>query len=108
GTYSDGKLYTRAKDRAGVSEVLADLVRFGGPPDIESEARPHVGSNRLPKVLTALRGHLESTGVRYLFESEAAGLRVEGGRVRAVRLRGGGEIEADAVVLAVGHSARDV
>ena len=108
GTYSDGKLYTRAKDRAGVAAVLADLVRFGAPEEIEIESRPHVGSNRLPKVLTALRAHLESAGVEYLFETEMAGLRVEGGRVRAVRLAGGGEIAADAVVLAVGHSARDV
>ncbi len=51
GTYSDGKLYTRAKDRAGVAEVIADLVRFGAPAEIEAESRPHVGSNRLPQVL---------------------------------------------------------
>ena len=51
GTYSDGKLYTRAKDRGGVAEVIADLVRFGAPADIAVEARPHVGSNRLPRVL---------------------------------------------------------
>jgi len=108
GTYSDGKLYTRAKDRSGVAEVLADLVRFGAPDDIEIESRPHVGSNRLPKVLTALRAHLEAEGVRYRFETELAGLRVEGGRVRAVRTSAGDELEADVVVLAVGHSARAV
>src|SRR6185436_6154341 len=108
GTYSDGKLYTRAKDRAGVTAVLADLVRFGAPEEIEVESRPHVGSNRLPKVLTALRAHLERAGVEYAFETELAGLRVEGGRVRGVRLAGGGELPADAVVLAVGHSARSV
>jgi uncharacterized protein len=108
GTYSDGKLYTRAKDRAGVAAVLSDLVRFGAPGEIEIESRPHVGSNRLPKVLTALRAHLEGAGVEYAFETELAGLRVEGGRVRGVRLAGGGELPADVVVLAVGHSARSV
>jgi uncharacterized FAD-dependent dehydrogenase len=108
GTYSDGKLYTRSKDRAGVASVLADLVRFGAPEEIEIESRPHVGSNRLPKVLTAVRAHLEGAGVEYAFETEMAGLRVEHGRVRAVRLAGGGELPADAVVLAVGHSARSV
>ncbi|HEY0713318.1 MAG TPA: FAD-binding protein [Polyangia bacterium] len=108
GTYSDGKLYTRSKDRAGVARVLADLVRFGAPPEIEIESRPHVGSNRLPKVLTALRTHLEESGVVYRFETEAAGLRIEGGRVRAVALRGGDELAADVVILAVGHSARSV
>ncbi len=106
GTYSDGKLYTRSKDRAGVAGILADLVRFGAPAEIESDARPHVGSNRLPKVLTGLRTHLQAQGVAYAFDSEAVGVRVQGGSVRAVRLRGGGELPADVLVLAVGHSAR--
>jgi uncharacterized FAD-dependent dehydrogenase len=108
GTYSDGKLYTRTKDREAVAEVLADLVRFGAPADIEIEARPHVGSNRLPKVLTALRAHLEAAGVTYRFDTELAAVEIAGGRVRAVRTVAGEELPADAVVLAVGHSARDV
>jgi uncharacterized FAD-dependent dehydrogenase len=108
GTYSDGKLYTRAKDRGGVAEVLADLVRFGAPADIAVDARPHVGSNRLPRVLQALRVHLTGLGVDYRFETSVAGLRGAGGRVRAVRLEGGDELPADVVVLAVGHSARAV
>jgi uncharacterized FAD-dependent dehydrogenase len=108
GTYSDGKLYTRSKDRAGIAQVLADLVRFGAPADVEIESRPHVGSNRLPKVLTALREHLERAGVVYQFDAEVVGVRAERDRLRALRLRGGGEIEADVAVLAVGHSARAV
>jgi uncharacterized FAD-dependent dehydrogenase len=108
GTYSDGKLYTRAKDREGVAAVVADLARFGAPAEITVESRPHVGSNRLPRVLTALREHLQAAGVTYRFETEVAGLRTERGRVRAVRLEGGDEVPADAVVLAVGHSARRV
>jgi hypothetical protein len=108
GTYSDGKLYTRSKDREGVARVLADLVRFGAPAGIEVDSRPHVGSNLLPKVLTALRLHLEALGCAYRFETDASGLRCERGRVRAVRLRGGDEIPADVVVVAVGHSARPV
>ncbi len=108
GTFSDGKLYTRSKDRGAVAGVLADLVRFGAPSDVEIDARPHVGSNRLPKVLTAMREHLEGLGVSYRFEAEATGLRLDRGRVRAVQLPGGDEIAADVVVLAVGHSARSV
>jgi uncharacterized FAD-dependent dehydrogenase len=108
GTYSDGKLYTRAKDREGVAEVLADLVRFGAPADVAVEARPHVGSNRLPRVLQTLRDHLVGLGVEYRFETTVTGLRAAGGRVRAVRLAGGDELPADVVVLAVGHSARSV
>jgi uncharacterized FAD-dependent dehydrogenase len=106
GTYSDGKLYTRSKDREGIARVLSDLVRFGAPPAIEVEARPHVGSNLLPKVLTALRGYLEGAGVSYRFENEVVGLRAAGGRVRAVQLRSGEELPADVLILAVGHSAR--
>jgi uncharacterized FAD-dependent dehydrogenase len=108
GTFSDGKLYTRAKDRGAIAEVIDDLVRFGGPSDIAVDTRPHVGSNRLPRVLTALRAHLAGLGVEYRFETTVTGLDVAGGRVRAVRVEGGGDIEADAVVLAVGHSARAV
>jgi uncharacterized protein len=108
GTYSDGKLYTRSKDRPAVARILADLVRFGAPADIEVDARPHVGSNRLPKVLTALRAHLESIGVTYRFGIEVTGVRLDQGRVRAVEINGSDEIGADAVVLAVGHSARSV
>ncbi len=108
GTFSDGKLYTRAKDREAIGAVIADLVRFGGPAEIAVETRPHVGSNRLPRLLTALRTHLTELGVAYRFETSVVGLRSAGGRVRAVQLDGGDEIEADAVVLAVGHSARGV
>jgi uncharacterized protein len=108
GTYSDGKLYTRAKDRDGIAAVIRDLVRFGAPADIEVDSRPHVGSNRLPKVLTALREHLERAGVTYRFESEVTGLRVAQGRVRGVDLAGGDEVPADVVILAVGHSARSL
>ena len=82
GTYSDGKLYTRAKDRGGVAEVIADLVRFGAPDEIAVESRPHVGSNRLPRVLAALRDHLATLGVEHRFEASVAGLRTDA-RARA-------------------------
>jgi len=108
GTYSDGKLYTRTKDRKAVDGVLADLIRFGAEPDIAIESRPHVGSNKLPKVLTALRIFLESRGVIYKFSSALADVVVENGRVCVVRTSDGDEIPADAMVLACGHSARDV
>ena len=108
GTFSDGKLYTRSKDREAVASVLRDLVRFGAPSDIEVESRPHVGSNRLPKVLTSLRQHLEGLGVEYRFSADVARIRSDRAGVRGVVLRDGDEIEADAVILAVGHSARSI
>jgi uncharacterized FAD-dependent dehydrogenase len=108
GTYSDGKLYTRTKDRKAVDRVLADLIRFGAEPDIAVESRPHVGSNKLPKVLTALRTFLEGRSVSYRFSSALADMVVEQGSIRAVRTSDGDEIPADVVVLSCGHSARDV
>lgn len=108
GTFSDGKLYTRAKDRQAVNSVLQDLVRFGAPDEIAVESRPHVGSNRLPKVLTALREHLEGQGVLYRFAADVTAIRFDRRGVQAVQLAGGDEVPADAVVLAVGHSARTI
>jgi uncharacterized protein len=108
GTYSDGKLYTRADKRGPVDVVLRTLVAHGAPAEILVEARPHVGSNRLPAVVTRLRGTLEAAGAVVRFEARVADLHVDGGRVRGVRLASGEEIEADAVVVAAGHGARDV
>jgi uncharacterized FAD-dependent dehydrogenase len=107
GTYSDGKLYTRSKDRVGVAGVLADLVALGAPADITIDARPHIGSNLLPRLLEALRSRLQGLGVHYQFDCLCTGLRAEQGRIRAVQTSAG-EIPADLVVLAPGHSARDV
>ena len=112
GTYSDGKLYTRATKRGNVRDVLEILALHGAPEGILVEARPHIGSNRLPKVVTALRERLEAVGQRFRFGARVAGLLTalegEKRRVTGVRLADGSEIGADAVVLATGHSARDV
>jgi uncharacterized FAD-dependent dehydrogenase len=112
GTYSDGKLYTRATKRGDVQRVLAILIQHGAPADIAIDARPHIGSNRLPKVISALRDHLSQVGVTFQFETRVAGLDIKEDvvprAVRGVRCSSGECIGADAVVLATGHSARDV
>ncbi len=109
GTYSDGKLYTRANKRGDVRDVIEILVDCGAPDDILIDARPHIGSNRLPKVVTAMRERLEQVGVEFRFESRVAGLDVSPARrVRGVSFAGGDAIAADEVVVATGHSARDV
>ncbi|HEY2386147.1 MAG TPA: FAD-binding protein [Candidatus Binatia bacterium] len=107
GTYSDGKLYTRTHKRGPVGWVLEQLVAHGAPPDVLIDARPHVGSNRLPRVVTALRETLAGAGVETRFASRVTELVREGERVAGVRLAGGAVIDAAAVVLATGHSARD-
>ena len=108
GTYSDGKLYTRADKRGPVAGVLRTLVAHGAPPDILVDARPHIGSNRLPRVVTRLRETLVAAGTTVRFESRVVHLHRERDRIRGVRLASGEEIEAAAVAIATGHSARDM
>lgn len=112
GTYSDGKLYTRSVKRGNVRDVLEILVAHGAPDAILTDARPHVGSNRLPRVVTAMREHLEAVGVEFRFGARVVGLRVEGQggdrRVVGVELASGEALAAERVILATGHSARDV
>jgi uncharacterized FAD-dependent dehydrogenase len=107
GTYSDGKLYTRADKRGPVLEVLRTLVAHGASADILVDARPHIGSNRLPKVITRLRETVEAAGSAVRFGARVAALYCDRGRTRGVRLASGEELEATAVVVATGHSARD-
>ncbi len=109
GTYSDGKLYTRAHKRGDVRDVLELLVLVGAPPQILTDARPHIGSNKLPKVITALRESLEKVGVEFRFGARVTQvLRSVEGKVRGVLLADGTELGAEVVVLATGHSARDI
>ncbi len=117
GTYSDGKLYTRSHKRGPVRDVMEVLALHGAPEAILTEARPHIGSNLLPKVISSMRQRLEACGVSFRFGTKLTDLEIEGTpssrQVRAVRLEdvetGEQEIvEADSVVLATGHSARDI
>lgn len=108
GTYSDGKLYTRSHKRGDVRDVIEILALHGAPPAILTDARPHIGSNRLPKVVTAIRQRLEDAGVEFRFGARVVALGTRGGAVTGVRLADGTELAADAVVVATGHSARDV
>jgi uncharacterized FAD-dependent dehydrogenase len=110
GTYSDGKLYTRSHKRGPVRDVLEILALHGAPAEILVEARPHIGTNKLPDVVTALRQRLESVGVQFRFGARVVEVLRTGSpaRVTGVRLADGSELEAERVVLATGHSARDV
>jgi uncharacterized FAD-dependent dehydrogenase len=112
GTFSDGKLYTRSHKRGRVRDVLEVLVAHGASPAILTDARPHVGSDRLPPVVTALRQNLEQAGVEYRFGTRVVDLLVDRQAnhaiVQGVRLADGTELLARAVVLATGHSAHDV
>jgi uncharacterized protein len=108
GTYSDGKLYTRSHKRGDVRDVIEILAIHGAPEQILVDARPHIGSNKLPKVITALREQLASVGSTMRFGARATELIVKDGRAIGVRLADGEELIGRAVVIATGHSARDV
>jgi uncharacterized FAD-dependent dehydrogenase len=110
GTYSDGKLYTRSGDEGAVREVLEELVAHGAPERILASWRPHIGSNRLPKVVEALRQSLVDGGATVRFGARVEEILTRGGdapRACGVRTAGGEEVAADAVLLATGHSALD-
>ncbi len=108
GTYSDGKLYTRSDKRGDVQDVLRILVDCGATADILVDARPHIGSNKLPRVVTTLRERLEAVGVQFRFGTRVTGVAKQGDAVTGVELADGTVLDGRAVVIATGHSARDV
>ncbi|MBC6699348.1 NAD(P)/FAD-dependent oxidoreductase [Hymenobacter puniceus] len=108
GTYSDGKLYTRATKRGDVGRVLRCLVQHGATPDILVDAHPHIGTNKLPSVVAALRDSIREAGGEVRFDTRVDDLVLESHRLRGVVTATGETIEADAVILATGHSARDI
>jgi uncharacterized protein len=113
GTFSDGKLYSQIKDPRHLGrKVLTEFVQAGAPPEILTEAHPHIGTFRLVKMVESLRATIEALGGEYRFQSRVDNLDIETApdgarRMRGVVLASGEHIAADHVVLAVGHSARD-
>ncbi len=108
GTFSDGKLYTRSKKRGDNRRVL-DILRFhGAPAEILYEAHPHIGSDKLPGLIANLRKTILASGGEIRFETRVGGLVIRGGAVAGVTTSLGEAIPAQAVILATGHSARDV
>ncbi|MBP8822363.1 MAG: FAD-dependent oxidoreductase [Flavobacteriales bacterium] len=108
GTYSDGKLYTRSDKRGDIMAVLETFVAFGAPPDILVDAHPHIGTNKLPRIITAMRESIEGAGGEVRFNTRVTDLVLSDGRIHGVRTAQGEELLAEAVVLATGHSARDI
>ncbi|KQT35195.1 hypothetical protein ASG29_03525 [Sphingomonas sp. Leaf412] len=112
GTFSDGKLYSRIKDPRHLNrKVLTEFVKAGAPPEILTEAHPHIGTFRLVTMVESMRATIEELGGEYRFSTRVDGLDIDaaggGRRIRGLHLNGGGYLAADHVVMAVGHSARD-
>ena len=108
GTYSDGKLYTRATKRGDVGRVLRRLVQHGATPDILVDAHPHIGTNKLPAVVQALREAIMEAGGEVRFDTKVTDLLLENNHLRGIVTATGEAVEADATILATGHSARDI
>ena len=110
GTFSDGKLFTRATKRGPVREVYEIFVAHGAPREILTDAHPHIGSNLLPNVVKAIRESILSAGGEIHFNARVEHLlrSADGRRIRGAVCADGREFAADAVLLATGHSARDV
>jgi uncharacterized FAD-dependent dehydrogenase len=109
GTFSDGKLYSQIKDPRFLGrKVLTEFVKAGAPEEILTEAHPHIGTFRLVTMVESLRETIEKLGGEYRFQSKVTDLLLDGRRLTGIRLESGEEIKSDHVVLAVGHSARDV
>lgn len=108
GTYSDGKLYTRSKKRGSVEKVLKTLVFHGADSSILIDAHPHIGTNKLPRIIVEMRETIRKCGGKVLFETRMDDLILKNGKATGIVTRNGTKIEGKAVILATGHSARDV
>ncbi|MFT3903317.1 MAG: FAD-binding protein [Niabella sp.] len=108
GTYSDGKLYTRSNKRGDIQKILQVFVRFGAEEKILYEAHPHIGTNKLPAIITAMREQIIDCGGEVHFNQKVIDFIIEKGQVKSVKTLDGSTFDGDAVILATGHSARDV
>ncbi|PYF68373.1 NAD(P)/FAD-dependent oxidoreductase [Pedobacter nutrimenti] len=108
GTYSDGKLFTRSNKRGDVNKVLEIFVQHGATDDILVDARPHIGTNKLPHIITSIRERILKAGAEVRFDAKVTDLLIESGKIKGVVVNHQEELFADAVILATGHSARDI
>jgi hypothetical protein len=108
GTYSDGKLYTRSTKRGDIRRILNLLVQFGAAPSILVDAHPHIGTNKLPQIIQAMRQQIVDCGGIFLFENKVVDLVLKEDTIQAVRTADGNQFDGSAVILATGHSARDI
>ena len=108
GTFSDGKLYTRSKKRGDVRKILEVLNFHGAQDEILIDAHPHIGTNVLPRVIVAIRNSILNAGGEFHFNSRITDLVIRNNEAKGVVLRDGSIVEGIAVVLATGHSSRDI
>jgi uncharacterized protein len=108
GTYSDGKLYTRSSKRGDINRILNLFVHFGAEDNILYEAHPHIGTNKLPQIITTMRKTIIDCGAEFHFEKKVVDLIKDNDKIVEVATADGAVFNADAIILATGHSARDI
>ena len=108
GTYSDGKLYTRSKKRGDVTRILELFVSYGASPDILVDAHPHIGTNKLPQIIQDMREKIIEMGGQVLFETRLTDIIIKNNEVQGIVTKNGDTILANKIILATGHSARDI
>jgi uncharacterized protein len=108
GTYSDGKLYTRSKKRGDVRRILEILVAHGAKDEILYDAHPHIGTNKLPRLVAELRESILTAGGEVRFDTRVTDLIIADNAIKGILTHAGETIEGEAVILATGHSARDI
>jgi len=108
GTYSDGKLYTRSLKRGDVRRIFENLVYHGATEQILIDAHPHIGTNKLPKIIETIRENILTHGGQIHFESRVTDFVIKSGKIQALCLKNETEMTVKSVILATGHSARDI
>ena len=108
GTYSDGKLYTRSTKKGSVVRILETLVQFGANENILTESHPHVGTNKLPQIIANMRESILANGGEIYFEERVVDFNIGSDSIHEVKSAKGNTFQADSVLLATGHSARDI
>ncbi|HYG01273.1 MAG TPA: FAD-dependent oxidoreductase [Chryseosolibacter sp.] len=108
GTYSDGKLYTRSKKRGDINRILEIMIAHGAKHDIAYDAHPHIGTNKLPRLVAELRESIINAGGEIHFDTRVTDLVIAGDEIKGVVTQQGDKIEGRATILATGHSARDI
>ena len=108
GTYSDGKLYTRSNKRGDIDRILDLFVHFGAPQNIVYDSHPHIGTNKLPQIITAMHEQIRNCGGEVLFEKKVVDFHLSDSKIENIITQDGEIFNADAYILATGHSARDI
>ena len=108
GTYSDGKLYTRSKKRGNVDHILQILTGFGADKKITIDAHPHIGTNKLPGIIARIRRHIIHHGGEIRFNTRVTDIIIKADKVAGIKTQSGEIFETSKLILATGHSARDI